>query len=161
MYVCSQDCWRGHGGHAKGGFLQTWAAHTGVCEKICLLSYVCILYDMLCVYVTYSFWVSPCLVILGQKLLSSLWFGAPEAYDPNNCLFRRSFCSQTPVWRSRAWKRSSSLRRKHYLTSSALHRDLLKQRRPWPSFWGELRGSQGRGFEHRSTSGIEHVKNWE
>ena len=25
----------------------------------------------------------------------------------------------------------------------------------------ELRGSQGRGFEHRSTWGFEHVKNWE
>ena len=28
-------------------------------------------------------------------------------------------------------------------------------------FKGELRGSQGRGFEHRSTSGLEHVKNRE
>ena len=27
------------------------------------------------------------------------------------------------------------------------------------SFQGELRGSQGRGFEHRSTRGFEHVKN--
>ena len=26
---------------------------------------------------------------------------------------------------------------------------------------GELRGSQGRGFEHRSTWGFEHVNNWE
>ena len=24
---------------------------------------------------------------------------------------------------------------------------------------GELRGSQGRGFEHRSTPGFKHVKN--
>ena len=28
-------------------------------------------------------------------------------------------------------------------------------------FWGEIRGSQGRGLEHRSTWGFEHVKNWE
>ena len=26
--------------------------------------------------------------------------------------------------------------------------------------WGELRGSQERGLEHRSTWGFEHVKNW-
>ena len=27
--------------------------------------------------------------------------------------------------------------------------------------WGKIRVSQGRGFEHRSTRGFEHVKNWE
>ena len=30
-----------------------------------------------------------------------------------------------------------------------------------PSLWGELRGSQGRGLEHRSTWGFEPVKSWE
>ena len=30
-----------------------------------------------------------------------------------------------------------------------------------PLLWGELRGSQGRGFEHRSTWGFEHVESRE
>ena len=37
-----------------------------------------------------SFWVSPCLAIPQQKLLSSPRFCAPKAYLPNSTLLRRS-----------------------------------------------------------------------